>query len=156
MYITKTLKVAQPDDITKITALIKEFYDMSPFTGLTFSEARVVDQLQRITVDPHNYICLLSMDGDEAVGLIVGMKVMPSFSEELVSCELAWYVKPEHRKSRRGLELLRAYEEWSKQVGCKFAQFALLMSDQLDPETVEKIYNIRGYRKTEQGFQKAL
>lgn len=155
MQLTKTMKVAQPDDIQKLPELLLEFFRASPFQDYHFNQDKVFNTLQKMCIDRKNSIVLLSMDGDTPVGIIAGQKVLPTFADDEVALELAWYLKPEYRKSRRGLELLDGFEEWAKLVGCKFVQYSILKTGE-DDNAVEKIYKHRGFHQTEAGFQKRL
>ncbi len=157
MQITPTLKVGQPDDIPQLPPLLKEFFKMSPFTEYTLDLPKVMDALPKMAVDRQNSIVLLSTDGEKVVGLIVGQRVIPTFSNDPVALELAWYLQPDYRRSRRAVEMLDAFEAWAKMVGCKFVQYSILKgTEEADDHDVSKIYKMRGFKLTEQGFQKRI
>jgi hypothetical protein len=155
LRLTETLKIAEPDDVKTLEPLLLAFFKMSPYQDLNLDLGKCLRNLMSMCIDRKNSIVLLSMEGDKIVGLIAGTKILPVFSSDPVALELAWFVYPEYRKSPRGIELLDGYEEWAKLVGCKASQFSLLAS--VDPEDtdVSKLFKMRGFKHTEQMFQRS-
>src|SRR5687768_5239939 len=107
------LKVATKEDYSDILPLVKEFHLESPFKGLYLHPDAVKKSFDVIMANPKDYVIILLMFHDEAVGMIVGGVASPLFTEDRIATELAWYVLPEYRGTRKSLELFKAYEHWA-------------------------------------------
>lgn len=87
--------------------------------------------------------------GMEKDGLLVGMLGGVTYSDmnngALVGQECFWFVSKEHRGG--GIELLKAFEAWCIERGCKRWTMVYLVSSM--PEIVEQIYRGRNYRPME-------
>lgn len=69
-----------------------------------------------------------------------------------VANECFWFVKPEARG--RGFELLLAYEEEARRLGC--ARCSMIHLINLQPEKLAEVYERRGYRAVETSYFKEL
>lgn len=72
----------------------------------------------------------------------------------MMATELAWWIDPNHRKGRKGLELMRFMESLARERGVKY--FNMIAMESSSPETAEKIYLRTGYRKAETTYTKVL
>lgn len=79
------------------------------------------------------------------------MKAEVSFSEEKVSSELALWLLPGYRKSRRFLDLVSAFEYWAKHIAK--TNYAILSKTPLSDET-ERSYQRLGYTSIENNYLK--
>lgn len=71
-----------------------------------------------------------------------------------VGTELAWWINPEHRKGRRGIELMFFMERLAEEQGVEVWSMASMESS--NPEAANKIYERFGYKKSETMFTKIL
>lgn len=149
-----TLRFAGLNDIDAILDLAKELYKDSPYSPLSVNPVKVRATLEKIIVESKGeYVILLSVDGQEIVGVLVGYVYSPVFSDDRIAIEMLWYLKPEHRSGNRGVDMMDAYEYWAKGVGAKVIQYGYLSSS---PEGMLKLYRRRGFELSEQIFQKVL
>ncbi len=146
-----TLKLATKEDREDVIRLLSDFHSISPYKSVDFSHEKVGNIFDAyLSSDKTDIIVILSVQDSKNVGLIVGVSEAAPFSDEKMAMELAWYVDPEYRGSRDSLELMMAYQDWSKRVGAKITQMALLD----DVTDLRKFYTRQGYRPAEHSFIK--
>lgn len=96
---------------------------------------------------------LISEDGPKIVGVFLATVSEVSFSEERVASELAFWLLPDYRKSRRVLDLVTAFEYWAKHIAK--TRYAILSKTPLQDET-ERSYRRLGYTNIEVNYLKKL
>lgn len=145
------LRLATIDDFSEVTTLAQQFVKESPYKR--FDKQYLVNSVYKFLDKPKNEtICLLLLDDTgHPVGFLAGMIYSTLFHPEKIATEIAWYVKPEFRKSRKALELMNAFEYWAEMNKCT----RVCMSS-LNDSKVEKLYNRKGYEKIEESFMKEL
>jgi GNAT superfamily N-acetyltransferase len=89
---------------------------------------------------------------DDNHGFIGGLKYPDPNTGELTATEMFWYVdKPRRGK---GLTLLKKFEQWAQDQGCKNAIMVHLTD--IMPSALKRIYQRKGYREIETHFFKEL
>ncbi len=149
-----SLKLAGPQDLQAFLRMSQLFHEDSPFHPVTtLSVAKLTLLFQTAIDSKHTQVAILLLkDEDRAVGMLVGMVGSPVFSDDLIASELAWFIEPEYRGSRKALQLVYAYEEWARRMGCKNVSMSLLTALTDASKTYERL----GYTKTEISYLKAL
>lgn len=145
---TYSLKIATEEDIGYVVDLCRQFYEDTEISQVTeFDEVKVYSLiLSIISGDKTKGIVILSPHG-----FIIGIEEPALFSSETMTHELAWWVHKDHRMSREGLELINAYEYWSKFiVKAKKCSMSMLS----DSPPLKRLYERRGYKFAEQAFIK--
>jgi GNAT superfamily N-acetyltransferase len=126
----------------------------SSYSTLTLDKARARENLEKFVIEGGTeYLCLLSLAEEKPVGIIAAYAFTPLFSTQKVAVEVLWYLQEEHRKSRRGREMMEAYEYWAKMGGCKTVQYGFLESS---PKGMVKMYERYGCVKTETVYSKVI
>jgi len=149
-----TLRFASIEDIPQLQSLAMSLVKDSPIEKIGVSPTKAVEQLTKFILNTgQDFLCLVSYDEDKVVGVLAAYAFEPVFSEERVACEVLWYLLPEYRKGRRGLEMMQAYEYWAKMVGCKVAQYGWLVNS---PEGMKSLYERTGAVKSEEVYYKEL
>lgn len=148
------LKLASLDDLPEYLRLCQLFYEESPFAGVVeYSPDKTADVLHlAVETQYRQAVPLLLLDGTQPVGMLLGCATEVPFSDDRVAAELAWYVDPPYRGNRKALELVYAFEEWARRVGCKHASMSLLTT----LTDVSKFYERLGYQKTEISYFRSL
>lgn len=133
--------------------MAESFHGVSPYSGLEFSSETSYGLFKTyLEGDRTRLIIILSEQDRRPRGMVIGMASNPLFSDDLTSTEIAWWMDPEYRRSRDSLLMIEAYEDWSRRVGCKICQVAML--DEVT--NLEKFYLKRGFKRAEQSFIKVL
>jgi GNAT superfamily N-acetyltransferase len=148
-----------PEDVPQILVLCEDFYRRSFYAGkAAFDNLKVYEFLMDVTqCDQSNATVFVTelKDIDLHYNYLTGMLIAYAselpFSSEKVATEVAWWVDPQYRNTRIGLELLSAYEAWAELNNYRAVQTALL-SHLKGSESLPRIYARRGYTKTEESF----
>lgn len=107
-----------------------------------------------------NLICIVLEKGivyveELADGTLVGMIAIIPLPHMLTGKqygdEVAWWVEPEHRKSRAAYRLLCAAEAWSRQKGLSVLKLVAPAGSDIG-----QFYEHRGYVLVESAYQKVL
>lgn len=98
----------------------------------------------------YGMVVVAEKDG-KICGLVCATTTPSAFSRGLHAIELAYYVLPEHRKSRIWRDLIKTYEDWAREIAkADYATVAFL------DQRVGKLYERLGYRLTEVSYKKEL
>jgi GNAT superfamily N-acetyltransferase len=140
-----TIRLATEEDFPELVRMARNFHEASPYSGLEFSEIQCLRLFQRYLEDKTSVMILMS-----DYGMLIAHASQAPFSSDRISAEVAWWVDPEGRGQRDSLLLFEAYEVWSRKVGCKLCQVAMLPS----VTDLSKFYERRGYKLLEQSYVK--
>lgn len=100
------------------------------------------------------YIIGLFEDDGPIMGALGGMICPALFNFKTMSVESFWYVLPRYRRGRAGLLLFDEFERYSVERGAKL--LAMIHLDNLQPESLRKLYVRRGYRLIESHYVKDI
>ena len=150
------LKLLEEKDIPRFVELCKNFHDNSPFKDLKFEPTKVSDLAHKISAGAKldSVVITMADTNDTVQGFIVGVVSETPFGVEKVAIELAWWVEPEYRGSRKSYELLLAYKAWARKVGCTIIQTGFL--EGYSPETLDKVYTKMGMVKHERSYMEVI
>jgi GNAT superfamily N-acetyltransferase len=91
----------------------------------------------------------------QLVGFAAGAKApLMGNSDFSVGSELAWWIQPEHRGGKLGIQLLKALEQAAKAAGCDF--WSMLYMESSMPDTIKQMYQKMGYKLQETSYLKPL
>ena len=98
---------------------------------------------------------LAVVDESGVVGFVAGIKgpLMASPSVQ-AGTELAWWINPEHRKGRKGIDLMLFIENLAKNQGIKY--WNMISMESSKPEVANAIYAKLGYTVIETSWAKVL
>jgi GNAT superfamily N-acetyltransferase len=150
-----TLRHATLEDIPALLELADRLFDNSPMQmGLDLDKGKAKEKLEAAIIgDKKDFLVLVSYDKDKIVGVLAAYAFSPVFSSDRIACEVFWYLDPEYRKGRRGIQMMEAYEYWAKLVGCKIAQYGWLTSS---PKRMPVLYERTGAQLAEHVYYKVL
>ena len=140
------LKIATIDDLSLVLDLSMKFANAIPYKDYIDEEVVKATLTDILTGDKDRKICLLYGE----VGFITGVAAPFMFGTDLLATELAWWVEPEYRSKKVGLELLEAFEFWARKIGCKLISMACL------DEKVAALYESKGYTLYERAYLKEI
>ena len=91
-------------------------------------------------------------DNDKLIGSLGAVLAPHLCSAKLAAVECFWYVLPEYRG--HGLKLLLEFEKWAIGKGAKL--LSMIHMNNLQPESLGKLYDRMGYRAIETNYLKEV
>lgn len=110
------IRRATMQDLGALIAMGADMHAESTFAPMRYDPRHLGEFLVNLIASPNGAVFLAVAD-DAPVGLILCTCNASFFGPDRTACELAFYVRPEHRGSQTAMQLLRAYVEWAKQQG---------------------------------------
>lgn len=148
-----TVRLATLEDVPRLLEIGATLYEGSPIEMIGVDPKKVRTALETAIIDQRKFLAIVSTKGEEIVGALVAYHFEPIFSDTRVACELLLWLDPEHRRGRRGVDMMEAYEYWAKLMGCKVVQYGFLANS---PEKMEKLYEKTGAVFAEKMFFKKV
>lgn len=106
-----------------------------------------------MTGDPKSSVCIVSLDGSRIVGVFLGALSEVTFSDTKIATELAFWLLPGYRKSRRIVDMLSAFEYWAKHIaGVEY----LVTAETPHKDKTPRSYSALGYKLIENYFLKKV
>ena len=140
------IRIAGLSDIDQVTEMAMKFATTTNYADFVV-ESKVKEVVKSMLEKNIMEAIVLINDG---VGLIAGTVIPFTYGHALMATEVAWWVDPEHRKTKAGIELLEAFEHWAKTVGCKLITMSCL------DNKIAKYYTKKGYHLTERAYMKEI
>lgn len=154
LYEHPTLRIANLNDVPWIISHAHEQFRASKYADMDVDLVKAQTMIEKFIIEGKDeYIVLVSHDDGKPVGCLAAYAFAPIFSTRRVGVEVCFFVEESHRQSKRGTELMDAYEYWCKLVGCKTCQYGLLTSS---PGRMKELYERRGAYATETVYMKDL
>lgn len=155
-----TLRLATPDDdpvkLYNLMATAAEYTDYAQEYINEEVGAQYVTHFLSQGEDTAIMLLLISPDGDTVGALAVQKQFHPPFMYPIAS-EVVWWVDPEHRKGTVPLQMLKAYEYWAEQVGCRYVSVGFMRKfKQGKEDQMKKVYNRMGYTLQEETYVKEI
>lgn len=147
------IRFANAMDIGELTDHLVTF--AKEYGGYGEPKWKSIERNLEASLSNPDYISLVATKDLVVVGLIIGI-VSPLMFDWSVkqSNELAWYVTPDHRDSRVGLELFNSFEKVSINRGVKYINMVSPLS--LEAEKLNKLYTRKGYKLQETTWTKEV
>ena len=130
---------AKQEHFDQLFSLIEQMVAESVFSFAPASK-RKIQQL----MDFPKSTAFLAFEGDKCIGFVAAIISPFFFSEYERANDLGFYILPEHRGGKTAFKLLKAIENWSKEMGAK----ELFMGHSVggNIEGMKKFYEHNGYR----------
>jgi len=155
--LTKTSSIyIQPikhNDWLYIKDMIPEIHQESRYRTSKLSMLKVFE-LFNTTKNDKDYFCFLAWRDDKVIGLISGYCAEHYFTEDIYAYESMFYVRPEYRKGRTALLLLRTFEKWAKDNNC--VEISVGISTEIDTEKTASFYEKLKYKRSAIGLRKEI
>jgi predicted N-acetyltransferase YhbS len=142
------IRKAQPEDLPALLDMGRDFFDHSANSAFTtFDENSLTATLIALMSGVAGGSLLVAESDGEVVGMAACV-VFPFYANHstLISQELFWWVKPEHRKGIGGA-ILDELEAEAKRKGAKIFIGANLSGER--SAAFERLYRRRGYTPAE-------
>lgn len=121
--------------------------------GFPFDRQYVAEILRGLIGSPDGFVVVLDADGKQ-VGALIAAAHPGVTSPALQATELAWWVQPEHRGTWASVRMVREYERWARERGCRSLHLSNMHV--LKGSSVERFYDRMGYRAIQTDFVKML
>ena len=108
-----SIREATEEDVIDLAILGKQFVKESQNEMLGWSSSKVYNSLFDAVERDDFGVFVLSVD-DEVVGMFLCFITPCFFSDAMQAVEIAWYVDPGHRGSKKAYQMLELYEQWAK------------------------------------------
>jgi GNAT superfamily N-acetyltransferase len=139
------------DELPRMHDIGREFFVAAKRPGTWCPAA--FDRLWGSLLDAGVGIFLVAEKDAEIVGLFGGIICEDAFNGEPTATEFFWYATPSARGSV-GIRLLDAFEREAAERGA--TRIMMTHLNHLGSETLQKLYERRGYRSIEQTYEKIL
>lgn len=152
-----TLRVATISDYHVLMEMARKFYETTPYAGVVeYDDSKMSDVIMGIVENPKDRIAILALDVNERpVGMLCAQVTETLFNRKRVASELAWWMDPEHRRSRLSIEMINAFEYWAREIaGCAYTQLATVETPQV--QQIQKFYERKNYNIYERCFLKVI
>jgi GNAT superfamily N-acetyltransferase len=150
------VRLARPTDIPALAELALEFsHERGPSElGMSVNVPAMMAAMNNSIINDPMYGCFVAISKSQIVGTCA-VRICSSALDprQLIGSEQFWYVTPAHRKTRLGLKLYDATEEWARAMGADLLDFIALAASE---DSVSKFYLKRGYKELETHFLKVL
>ena len=145
------IRHATKDDYLVIEEMAKSFFELAYF-GVPYKAGSALFYMDMAL--EQNLLLVAELNG-EVVGFAGGL-LFPLIgnNDYMNGSEMAWWVEPEYRGGRLGIQLMQALEKAAKEAGCTFWHMVFMETSM--PEEVEKIYQKMGYKNRETSYGKRL
>lgn len=139
------------EDIESLGTIAKNFFASTKF--LNNFDMEVFKKSWSYFLENDIGVIFVSRNSEgEPIGTIGGCKCPDVNTGALSAMEFFWFVNPECRGD--GLKLLKRFEKWAKEEGCKSVTMVHL-SDSM-PEKVKHVYERFGYAAAETHYIKEV
>lgn len=149
------IRHAQVNDIPQLIIMGREFWSHCEMRHLVEYNPGTIEALYQNIIGGDEHVALVVEDKDILVGVATAL-VFPCWmnSDVLTSQEINWWLDPDYRGGRLGLELLDALENAVLEKGA--GSFMMVALDNLEPDRLAKLYARRGYVPFEHTFLRGL
>lgn len=145
------IRLGAKEDLPAIVAMAEEFWSHTIYDEPYCPDS--VEIMAEMCID-NKLLCVLEVD-DKVHGFACAVKGALLGNAKITSgTEIAWWVDPDYRKGRHGIELLINLERLAKQAGIKYWNMIFMESSM--PEAIEGIYQKLGYNRSEVVYTKVL
>lgn len=123
-----------------------------------FDQRELLVHMYRCIYDIHrtNLNAWIVFRGKTQVGMAVATAAPYFFNPAPMSLLHYWYVLPDHRRTRAGIELLRAFEKWSHAIGAMRMHFGADRVDVKEADLINRMISKRGFVRYGEQFYKVV
>lgn len=115
--------------------------------GTVFSARRAaVTLIQCIKRDDR--LCLIAEDEEHIAGVFLGFVSQFSWSEDLHSCDIHFFVRPGFRGTEAASSLLEVYVQWALSQGVAEHRITLGSRSSADSKVMSRFLRMRGFEKS--------
>lgn len=136
------VRLLEERDLPACIHLGAMMHEESDYRAMEYSPEQCVALGRRAMADP-DYVWLVAISGEEAVGMIGGYVCRSFFGKDKVAQDFVVYVAPEHRGGRAFIALVRAFVAWAEQAGAR----KIHLASSAAITDVDRLYSRIGFDK---------
>lgn len=126
------IRPATHQDIPRMVELGALMHGESPtFCRLQFDAAKLAATIASL-IDAPTGFAHVAEQGDQLAGGMLAMVAPHYFSPDLVACDLALFMAPEHRGGMAAVRLVSAYADWAQGQGAVITQIGVMTGVNVD------------------------
>ena len=145
------IRDAVEQDLDELLELAEEFWKHTIYDE-ELEHDRVLQMFQ-VSFD-HNLFLVLELEG-KVRGFMTAIKApLLASTKTTMAVETAFYIDPDYRGNKIGVDLIIQMEQKVKQQGIKYWNMVSMESS--SPEVANKLYLKLGYTKSETSFTKVI
>jgi GNAT superfamily N-acetyltransferase len=141
-------------DTADIIHLGRAMHRESRYMAADFDPGKVVDLVRHVTATPERNFAMVSVQHDRTVGFGAGYATSHYFGHDLIASDYAFYILSPHRGGADGIRLVKAFETWAREIGCRYVSLGV-SAGIADPQ-VESMYYRLGYQDWSRGYRKEI
>lgn len=108
------VRAMEPDDVPGVIDLGYQMHQESVYRHFDFNPNKFGRLLYHYLTNPNSCFAHVGTRKDTLNGVFLGSIDEHYFGTDLIASDTLWYVSPQSRGSRVGLQLLRTYEKWAR------------------------------------------
>lgn len=140
------IRSATPDDIPRMIELGRAMHGESPvFCRLRFDADKLAATISNAIASAAGF-AYVAEQGAEVVGGMLAVITPHYFSHDLVACDLALFMAPEHRGGMAAVRLINAYAKWAEYHGAVLTQLGVMAGVNVDK--TEALLHRLGWHRT--------
>ena len=109
------VRLMEPKDLPAVIELGSQMHRESVYSKFDFDENKLGRLLYNHIINPKTLFAYVGTSKGALNGVFLGSIGEHYFGTDLIASDTLWYVSPQSRGSRVGLQLLRAFENWAKE-----------------------------------------
>ena len=109
------IRPIKEDDIVAVVGLGYQMHQESVYRDFDYNPNKCGRMVYRYMTNPDTHFAYVGTHNDTLNSILLGSIGEHYFGTDLIASDTLWYVSPQSRGSRVGLQLLRAFEKWAKE-----------------------------------------
>ncbi len=141
-------------DIDKCIELGHAMHQESYYKHFNYNEEKLNKFLKLMISNPLQYCTLVCEHNKIIVGFFLGVSSEQWIGTDKMSSDLACYVIPEERGSIAGIRLIKAYEQWARDIDVK--EIIIGVSTGINTKRTSSLFKHLGYGDEAFSFRKRI
>lgn len=108
------IRPIKPDDVPGVIDLGYQMHQESVYRHFNYDPNKCGRLIYNFMTNPDTRFAYVGTSNDALNSVFLGSIDEHYFGTDLIASDTLWYVSPQSRGSRVGLQLLRAFEKWAK------------------------------------------
>ena len=126
------IRAATTEDISRMIDLGRVMHAESPtFSRMRFDADKLAGTIASIIASPSGF-AMVAEHCDQVVGGMLAVVSPHYFSPDLVACDLALFMAPNHRGGMAAVRLVNAYTAWADSRGAVLKQLGVMTGVNVD------------------------